>query len=133
MKRLALLSCAAVASFTLLTQAANAGVVTRGHVNNLQDRSHWKLEFRTVPPQNVNFATLAEQARVSHTLPFYTNSIKSPLNGQTYNYSIVGTDPTKSLDVDDGQVSCRSRCASTSRTASCSTPRARLQRHGFRR
>jgi hypothetical protein len=97
LKRLALLSCAALASFTLLTQAANAGVVTRGHVNNLNDRSHWKLEFRTVPPQNVNFATLADQARANKTLPFFSNTIKSPLNGQTYSYSLVGTDPTKSL------------------------------------
>ena len=98
MKRLAVLSCAALASATLLTQAANAGVVTKhDQANNLTDRSHWRAEFRAVPAHNINWATLKDQARANVTLPYFQNSITSPLNNQNYTYDIVGTDPTKSL------------------------------------
>ena len=48
--------------------------------------------FVTVPPQGVNFYTLGSNANV--TIPFFTNSIKSPLDGNTYQFNIVGTDPT---------------------------------------
>ena len=33
------------------------------------------------------------------TIPFFTGSVKSPLDGKTYNYDIVGSDPTKSSGV----------------------------------
>jgi hypothetical protein len=81
---------------SLFTQSANARVMMKPQPTT-QDRSHWKLEFRTVPPHGVNWQTLHAQAAAGVTLPFYSNSIKSPLDGKTYSYSILGTDPTTTL------------------------------------
>ena len=49
-----------------------------------------------VPLRGISDAALRAQAAAGMTLPFYTGSIKSPLDGKTYNYAIVGSDPTKS-------------------------------------
>lgn len=95
MKRLALFSCALLLSVSMFSQIANAGVVTKP--GYLTDRSQWRAEFRAVPPHGVNWGTLRAQAEAGSTLPFFSNSIKSPLDGKTYNYSILGTDPTKTL------------------------------------
>jgi len=45
-------------------------------------------------PDHVNYATLAEQAMSGTTIPFFQNSIMSPLDGHTYTFQIAGTDPT---------------------------------------
>ena len=47
------------------------------------------------PDGSINYATLQEQARFNATIPFFTNSVKSPLDGNTYTFSIAGTDPTQ--------------------------------------
>ncbi len=39
------------------------------------------------------------QPGVASTIPYFTSSVQSPLDGKTYNYSIVGKDPTKSTGV----------------------------------
>jgi hypothetical protein len=49
--------------------------------------------FVTLPAHNVNYFTLGTRSNV--TIPFFTNSITSPLDGHTYQFEIVGTDPTK--------------------------------------
>ena len=49
-----------------------------------------------IPLRGVSIETLRAQSAAGTTLPIYTGSIKSPLDGKTYSYSIVGSDPTKS-------------------------------------
>jgi hypothetical protein len=80
-------------SASVLSQAASARPALQGI--RLDDRSHWKPVFVTAPAHGVDWRTLPAQAASGSTLPYYSNSIVSPLDGKTYNYSILGTDPTK--------------------------------------
>lgn len=82
-------------SVSMLSQNANARVVTKP--SYLTDRSQWRPEFRAVPPHGINWQTLRAQADAGATLPYFSNSIQSPLDHKTYSYSILGTDPTKTL------------------------------------
>ncbi|HXM06548.1 MAG TPA: hypothetical protein VN936_03750, partial [Candidatus Acidoferrum sp.] len=56
----------------------------------------WVPRFAVMQPHNVDFASLDAQRDASKTIGYYTGSVKSPLTGSTYNYQIVGADPTKS-------------------------------------
>src|SRR5579871_6316741 len=47
-----------------------------------------------VPLGGVSPATLRAQSDAGLTVPFYSGSVRSPLDGKTYKYSIVGSDPT---------------------------------------
>ena len=49
--------------------------------------------YITVKPHGIDYAKLAAQARAGETIPFWTGSIQSPLDGRTYSYSIVGKNP----------------------------------------
>lgn len=49
-----------------------------------------------IPLRGVSQATLRAQSDTGATIPFYSGSIRSPLDGKTYSYDIVGADPTKS-------------------------------------
>lgn len=48
-----------------------------------------------IPLRGVSPETLRAQANAGMTIPFYSGKIQSPLNGKTYAYSIIGSDPTK--------------------------------------
>jgi hypothetical protein len=48
-----------------------------------------------IPLLGVSPATLRAQSAAGMTVPFYSGSVKSPLDGKTYSYDIVGADPTK--------------------------------------
>jgi hypothetical protein len=52
--------------------------------------------FLTLPSQHVDFASLDAQRDASETIPFYSGTIRSPLDHVDYSYRIVGSDPTKS-------------------------------------
>lgn len=52
--------------------------------------------FLTLPSRNVDFASLDAQRDTSRTIPFYSGSVKSPLDDVVYSYRIAGKDPTKS-------------------------------------
>lgn len=56
----------------------------------ITDRSQWKAMYGVLPAKIDPSALLAP---ASTTLPFYTRSIKSPLDGKTYTYDIAGADP----------------------------------------
>ena len=45
-------------------------------------------------PDHVNYATLREQAMAGTTIPFFQNTVTSPLDGKTYTFQIAGSDPT---------------------------------------
>jgi hypothetical protein len=56
--------------------------------------NHWVPRYVWMAPRSVNYAALTGGASV--TIPYYTGSVKSPLDGNTYTYSIAGADPRKS-------------------------------------
>jgi hypothetical protein len=92
-KKLALCTSAIVLGFSMLSQSANARVIQNTR-SQAQDRSQWRPVFVTAPTHDINWQTLPLQGRAGLTLPFFSNSVTSPLDGKKYNYSIVGTDPT---------------------------------------
>lgn len=53
--------------------------------------------FWVMPARGVDFATLRQQADAGVTIPFFQNSVTSPLDGNTYTFQIAGTDPTINL------------------------------------
>ena len=65
------------------------------HAASAGQRYYGKPIFVVPYPKNVNYATLRQQADAGVTIPFFTNTVKSPLDGLTYTFNIVGTDPTK--------------------------------------
>jgi hypothetical protein len=52
--------------------------------------------FVTLPSRDVDFASLDAQRDASRTIPFYSGTIKSPLDHVDYSYKIVGRDPKES-------------------------------------
>jgi hypothetical protein len=58
--------------------------------------NHWVPRYIEMTPRGVDFAAIKTHPSASNTIPFYNGSVKSPLDGKTYNYSIVGSDPTTS-------------------------------------
>ena len=74
-----------VLAVAMLVQAASAGVV--------QQRGY-KARYLVFPPRKVDVRALQRQAATGLTVPFFTNSIVSPLDSNTYQFSIMGTDPT---------------------------------------
>jgi hypothetical protein len=57
---------------------------------------NWTPRYVTLIPQNLDYRSLKTQRDSSITIPFYTGSVKSPLDGKTYTYSIVGANPKTS-------------------------------------
>jgi hypothetical protein len=45
-------------------------------------------------PDHVNYATLDAQRQSGITIPFFQNTVMSPLDGHTYTFQIAGSDPT---------------------------------------
>ena len=60
--------------------------------------NHWVPRY-LVRTSHANFDVRNVHPGVATTIPYFTSSVKSPLDGKTYNYSIVGKDPTKSVGV----------------------------------
>jgi hypothetical protein len=58
---------------------------------SVADANGWRPYYTVIAPSDVSFDALGEPAGT--TIPFYTASIKSPLDGKTYTYHIVGTNP----------------------------------------
>jgi len=90
LKKLALFACAAFASGLMLMQSAQASVPV--------DRSRLKPMFITLPARGITANMLRAQARaaVPETIPFFTSKVTSPVDGNTYEFHILGTDPTTS-------------------------------------
>ena len=86
MKTFARAMCLAFVAVSLFTQAASAG-----------QRYYGTPISVTLPARGVDFSTLRQQADAGVTVPFFTNTVTSPLDGHTYTFEIVGTDPTTTL------------------------------------
>jgi hypothetical protein len=78
--------------------STNAGISQNvaGRAETPAELHGWVPRFAVRPPQNVDFASLDAQRDAQKTIGYFTGSVKSPLDGNTYNYQIVGADPTKS-------------------------------------
>jgi hypothetical protein len=78
--------------------ATNSGISQNvaGRVQTPAEAHGWVPRFAVMQPHNVDFASLDAQRDATKTIGYYTGSVKSPLTGSTYNYQIVGADPTKS-------------------------------------
>jgi len=76
--------CAAILS-SLTLCPAQAGL--------LGDASQAQPRFVTLPARGVNPGVLQAQAAASMTVPFFRSTVKSPLDGKTYSYEMVGTNP----------------------------------------
>jgi len=85
LKKLSLISCLTLFCISAFAQGVSAG--------QIYPQSQMKPIFLTLPARGVNFFTLGSNANV--TVPFFTNSVTSPLDGHTYQFQIIGTDPTK--------------------------------------
>jgi len=90
LKKLALFACAAFAGGLMLMQTAQASVPV--------DRSRLKPMFITLQARGVTADMLRAQgrARAFETIPFFTSKVTSPVDGNTYEFHIVGTNPITS-------------------------------------
>jgi hypothetical protein len=84
MKRLALLafSTLAIASQSLAASA-----------EGLAEQHGWKPYFLSFPGRGVNPATFPIESATGKSLPSWTSSIVSPVDGKTYKFTILGTNP----------------------------------------
>jgi hypothetical protein len=64
--------------------------------NGLDQVYGWTHVFATLPARGVKFGELDTQTKTASTIPFFTASITSPLDGNTYTYQIAGADPNTS-------------------------------------
>ena len=69
-----------------------------GNGHSPAEINHWTPRYlnRT---SSAHFDALQVRPGVATTIPYFTSKVTSPLDGKTYNYSIVGKDPTKSMGV----------------------------------
>jgi hypothetical protein len=92
-----LVTACLTAAFLAACGAANEGVSSPapqlGGAPAGRNANHFVPRYITVKPQGINYATLGAQANAGETLPFYTGEVKSPLDGNTYRYKIVGKNP----------------------------------------
>jgi len=78
------------------TSTTNQIVRTAGD-RSLADAYHWAPKYATLPfAHAIDLADLKRQEAYGNTIPFFSGSVKSPLDGNTYQYIIAGKDPTKS-------------------------------------
>lgn len=83
---MALSACAGGASQTGIPQ------IRQSIRTSIAQRNGWTPMFTTYR-SNVDDAFLHTSAGHASTIPYFTRSIKSPLDGKTYSYDIAGTDP----------------------------------------
>lgn len=56
----------------------------------------WRPIYATLPARGVDFTSLDAQSAAGATLPAFTSSVKSPLDGNLYTYHILGKNPSTS-------------------------------------
>jgi len=84
LKRLILVSCAVI-GIASLAQGASAASVA--------EDNGWKPVYTAIP-RRVDTRAVLDGAKSGKTIPTFTSSIKSPLDGKRYYFTIVGSDPT---------------------------------------
>ena len=67
------------------------GIAQSVHISSTSFRPYF---LNLSAPKNMpSMATLRSQAAAGSSIPFFSGSVKSPLDNNTYSYSIVGADP----------------------------------------
>jgi hypothetical protein len=91
-----LASCSGQGTVPAQSQGSNQSVPGAGAARSIADSNHWVPRYLYVKPTNVDLKTIKVQQSGLTTVPFYNGSVLSPLDNNTYTYSIVGKDPTTS-------------------------------------
>jgi hypothetical protein len=86
LRKLGVVLCTAVIGVAVAAQTV--------HASQTFDAGQRRPIFVTLPPRGVDFTTLG-QPNANMTVPFFTNTVTSPLDGKTYTFRMVGTDPSK--------------------------------------
>lgn len=73
----------------------NAALTGVAASQSVAERNGWTPRYAVLEPKGLDTPSLQQQSSEGQTIQFFTGSVKSPLNGQTYSYSIAGADPTK--------------------------------------
>jgi hypothetical protein len=111
------MTCARIARICLavLAAAATAGATELCIPKRVQPRmtvtsvttasgtqtfGHWRARYRMLKHGQLDLAALHQQAQAGATVPFWTASIKSPLDGATYTTSMIGSSPASKTNVD---------------------------------
>jgi len=84
-----------VRSFSRIFGLAIVALALCSHSALAAQRYYGTPVYVTGIPDHVNYATLGEQAMSGSTVPFFQNTVTSPLDGHSYTFQIVGTDPTQ--------------------------------------
>jgi len=71
-----------------------ASMLTPAYAGIFDRPAETQPEFVTLPARGVNTRTLEAQAAASMTVPFFSSTVKSPLDGNTYSYRLIGTNPS---------------------------------------
>jgi hypothetical protein len=86
LKKLPLLTIAAL-GIASVAQAASAGTA--------DDHARRTPIYGVPAPRNLDLRNVDAMSKAGKTVPTFTSSIVSPLDGKTYTFHIMGTDPTK--------------------------------------
>lgn len=80
-------------SGTLPVQAGSStGAFRATHAAAIADQQGWVPKFAVIKP-GINYTQLPAQIADGLTIPVFTGSIVSPLDNNTYTYTIAGSDP----------------------------------------
>jgi hypothetical protein len=77
-------------------QGSSANANVAGHAGTIAEQHGWVPRFAVMSPKNVDMSKIEGLRDANKSLPFFSGSVKSQLDGNTYNYQIVGADPAKS-------------------------------------
>ena len=80
----------AAATLAVTAIALSAGAATP---LTAEQRAALKPTFATVDHAPINMADLDRQAMINRTIPFWRNQVTSPVDGNTYTYTMVGKSP----------------------------------------
>src|SRR5579864_9292235 len=81
---------------TVPTQSQGSNIPVVGSARSIAESNHWVPRYLNVKPTGVEYNVLKAHPAALTSVPYYTRSIVSPLDNNTYTYSIVGKDPTTS-------------------------------------
>ena len=85
MRNLTSALCAALICVAAFSQTASAAQTQRYYGTPI---------YVIARPINVDYGSLIAQRDAGRTVPFFQNQVTSPLDGHTYTFQIVGTDPS---------------------------------------
>ncbi|HEY5071160.1 MAG TPA: hypothetical protein VII63_03930 [Caulobacteraceae bacterium] len=89
----AVLAMAAMALAAPVASASAAGSSAQAASGGSGAARGWKPMYVTIPHAPLDIDMLSRQANAGTTIPFWTTTVTSPLDGNTYRTSMVGSSP----------------------------------------